>query len=128
MPSLRSLLSAGALIFAGAFVFQACGKQSEGERCETTNGNNDCDPGLECVSRQTVNDTICCPKDGVAPTTAECAGAATTPSDAGGTDTAKAETGAPADTGVADTAADSGSETAADTATDPAPADAADAG
>ena len=28
--------------------FFACSKQGEGQHCSTTNGNNDCDDGLEC--------------------------------------------------------------------------------
>lgn len=126
MSSLRSLLSAGALIFAGAFVFQACGKQSEGMRCETANGNNDCDPGLECVQRECCSEKICCPKVG-SESTEECRGAATAPSDAATSETTVT------DTGAADTTTDASGDTAApadtatDTATDAA-ADAADAG
>lgn len=130
MVSLRSVLSAAALVLAGAFVFQACSKQGEAMRCEVANGNDDCDPGLYCVGRECCSDTICCPADRASATTPECRGAAATVTDSGTSETAAdtgttdagtTDTGA-ADTGTADTgAADTG---AADTGTT---SDAADA-
>ena len=126
--SFRSLLSAAALVLAGAFVFQACSKQVEGERCETANGNNDCDPGLYCVQRECCSDTICCPAERSAATTSECKGAATTPTDAATTDTGSTtDTGAATDTGAVTD--DTGSITDTGAAIDTgSTTDAADAG
>jgi hypothetical protein len=126
MLSLRTIFSAGIVLVAGAFVFQACSRQSEAERCEKSNGNNDCDPGLLCVQRECCSDTICCPPgDPVNGTTPECRTAATAPAtdagDTGSADTGTTDTGS-ADSGTPDT-------TAPDTATgDSAAADSADAG
>jgi hypothetical protein len=122
MLSLRLLLSAGALILGGVLVFQACGKQEEGMRCELLNGHEDCDPGLECSSRSCSNDTICCPKLGAKTTTSECACATAGPADAAGAETASTDAGT-TDIG-AETADGGSSETGADTAIE----DAADGG
>jgi hypothetical protein len=126
MLSLRTFLSAGAVAVAGALVFPACGKQSEAERCELTNGNNDCDPGLVCEHHEAVSSEICCPigspENG---TTAECrSDKGEPPKDSGVVDTAVPDTST-ADTGSAETTApvDTGAVSDADADAD---ADAAD--
>ena len=118
MRSLRSLVFGGLLLIGGAFVFQACGTQSEGMRCELLNGNEDCESSLTCQER--CGFSLCCPASGgsVAECRQECA---TTGTDTGvTTDTGTVvDTGTTTDTGAADTGApDTGSDTgtAADTA------------
>lgn len=112
MPSLRSVAYGGLLIIAGVFVFQACGKQTEGMRCELANGNEDCESNLECAER--CGFIICCPVGGAtAGTTAECREACTTTAtDSGVGDTAPTDTlVTPADTGAAETTAETGGDT-----------------
>jgi hypothetical protein len=121
MRSLRSLVLGGLLLLGGVFVVQACGKQSEGMRCELLNGNDDCESSLICSTK--CGFSICCPSTGGS--TAECQEKCSTI----GNDAAVAETSADApaevaaDTGAPETTADTG---AAD-AGDETPADAADA-
>lgn len=64
MPSIRpftTLVSALGLLF-----FASCGEQGEGERCERSNDNNDCAPGLVCKSLQNLTGVsegaVCCPE------------------------------------------------------------------
>lgn len=108
MP-LRSYLSAALLVLAGTFVFQACSKQGEGERCESANGNDDCESPLLC--KAIGNGEICCPDDKAAATTAECRGGSPATTDSG----TATDTGAPTDTGAK---TDTGAATDTGTATD----------
>jgi len=115
MRSLRSVAFGGLLIIAGVFVFQACGKQTEGMRCELANGSEDCENGLECAER--CGFIICCPVGGAtAGKTDECREVCTTSAtDTGVADTN--DTGAtPADTADAADTADTADTLAADAA------------
>lgn len=79
---------------AGALCCSACGRQSEGERCDPNNASLDCDEGLECKLASELNIEgrgvgLCCPPDGVTPNVNACLTNATlpeeniTPADAG---------------------------------------------
>lgn len=127
MRSFRSLLSAAVLVLGAAFVFQACSKQGEAQRCEELNGNDDCEPPLQCTNVPGLDERICCPENNLNATTDECRRERSTPVDDGGTDTGPATDTGGTDTGGTDaatgeTAADTG---AAETATDTASTDAA---
>lgn len=37
-------------VFASLFILAACSRQGEGERCLTSNGDADCEPGLVCTA------------------------------------------------------------------------------
>ena len=73
-----SLFAAVAILVAGAGFVAACGAQGEGERCATTNGNDDCEAGLVCVPK-----SVCCPQDESQATTDICRGSGAPVSDAG---------------------------------------------
>lgn len=67
------------LAFVGALVASvACSNQGEGQFCDTANGNNDCQDGLECLRAPGVmasagqNPNRCCPIPPAQPTTPEC--------------------------------------------------------
>ncbi len=47
-------------------VTPACGKQSEGERCDQLNGDDDCSDGLVCTPGSQVGQKkdVCCPASG----------------------------------------------------------------
>ncbi|MBI2389773.1 MAG: hypothetical protein HYV09_09290 [Deltaproteobacteria bacterium] len=129
MRSFRSLISAALLVLGAAFVFQACSKQGEAQRCEKANGNDDCEPPLICTGVEGIDEPICCPENTASATTSECRGARGGPTDAGGTDTGATDTAtaetAP-DTATGETAADTGAaEAATDIGTDTASTDAA---
>ena len=74
-PALSAVLL---LAFVGALsASAACSNQGEGEFCNTSNGNNDCQDGLECkaapgVPSGAVNADRCCPIPPAQPTTAVC--------------------------------------------------------
>jgi hypothetical protein len=73
-------------------VLSSCSRQGPGERCDTSNGSNDCDDGLVCTPKETLRGTssLCCPKEQTGPESivVGCTyGAATTVSDAGSTAT-----------------------------------------
>lgn len=67
----RRVVGVALLVAAGGFIAlaSACSNQGEGERCEFTNGNGDCntDDGLICYPqaqlRQGANSDRCCPAD-----------------------------------------------------------------
>jgi hypothetical protein len=65
--SLRPLAAftlASALVTA--LFMPACSQQGEGERCDSINGDTDCDDGLKCVSRNDLADSgtdRCCDPD-----------------------------------------------------------------
>ena len=64
----------------------ACSKQSEGERCDTSSGNLDCETGLICRSADQLSIegrgvALCCPPDGVEPTVNECRAGADLPTE-----------------------------------------------
>lgn len=48
--------------FAFCFGVSGCSDQSEGDRCDLKNGNEDCQSGLTCTSKQVLggNSDICC--------------------------------------------------------------------
>src|SRR5260221_12096235 len=59
----------------------ACSKQGEGERCDTNNGNADCESGFECTTTEGLTglnpkapkgSAICCPPTVPAATTDAC--------------------------------------------------------
>jgi hypothetical protein len=68
-PTLRRLLGTATLLLAGS-----CGLQGEGQRCDTLNGNADCESGLVCTPAEDLNPfpgnekgaAICCPSNGQA--------------------------------------------------------------
>ena len=65
----RSLLVPGlflAALTALVAVTPACGKQSEGERCDQLNGDDDCSDGLVCTPGSQVGQKkdVCCPASG----------------------------------------------------------------
>ncbi len=83
-PSLPALLL---LAFVGAVTASvACSNQGEGEFCNSNNGNNDCQDGLECIAAPGVSATVnrdrCCPTPPAQPTTVECSLPTTTLIDA----------------------------------------------
>jgi hypothetical protein len=83
-PSLPALLL---LAFVGAVTASvACSNQGEGEFCSPSNGNNDCQGGLQCQAAPglpaTVNRDRCCPIPPAQPTTAACSLNTTTVIDA----------------------------------------------
>jgi hypothetical protein len=49
-----------------SLLFIGCAQQAEGERCDRSNDNNDCEPGLECISLQALTGAsegaVCCPR------------------------------------------------------------------
>lgn len=99
----------------------ACSNMGEGERCETANGNDDCQSGLVC--RLTSGVQLCCPPLGQPSSSLECNGATS----GGGTNV---EPENEAGTGDAATDADATTEPDAggDAGTDAETTDASDAG
>lgn len=55
----KRILQAGSLW--ALLVLAACASQAEGERCDRTNGDGDCESGLRCTPYQ--GSAICCPED-----------------------------------------------------------------
>ncbi|MEO7113546.1 MAG: hypothetical protein ABI183_24115 [Polyangiaceae bacterium] len=74
----RSLFCGFGVVAVCAMLMGACSNASEGDRCESANGDNDCSNGLSCV----VGKEICCPKDPALATTPGCQSSAT-PAEAG---------------------------------------------
>ena len=79
----------------------ACGKQGEGERCDTSSGNLDCETGLICrpgdqlsIDEQGRGVALCCPPDGVATSVNACRAGADLP-----TELPPADAGVPGDAG-----------------------------
>lgn len=102
-------------------VLSACSNNGEGERCETLNGNEDCENGLTCTPARQLpagfdSADRCCPFDRSQATVASCKQ---------GTSTI-GNTPPPADTGPPDTSTSDAADAAdaADTSSDAA--DAAD--
>src|SRR5688572_21860724 len=65
-----SLRSFAAFMLASALTpalfMPACSQQGEGERCDSINGDTDCDDGLKCVSKNDLADAAtdrCCNPD-----------------------------------------------------------------
>lgn len=113
-------------IVAALFLIAAapgCSRQAEGDRCDSQNGNADCEDGLVCRTAGSLNapSDVCCPATGEA-TTAACRGQSQAGLDAGIPDTgAPQPDAATTDAGATDAGAtDSGATT-----TDSGPADAA---
>lgn len=131
-----ALAFAGILVAGASVTIVACSNQGEGDRCDTAGpngGNDDCQSGLVCTSKSTLNSNadLCCPPDRTQATTNECAiskppiGEAGipdtgTPADSGGGDSAPSEAGP-------DSAPDAPSEASTDAGSD-APSDAPDGG
>ncbi len=82
----RSFLVGLTIVGASAIFMGACSNQGEGDRCDTQNGNDDCQDGLICKSG--IN--VCCPQDPAQATVLQCQA----PSTAGG------EAGIPGDASV----------------------------
>lgn len=108
---------------AGFVALSACSNYGEGERCETLNGNDDCDDGLVCTPKSQLTAPFnssdrCCPSDRTLATTTACA----VPQNAVGTDAAPpSETGPGVDATVGEAGKDAAD--AAEAATDAADAD-----
>jgi len=111
----RSFLVGLTIVGASAIFMGACSNQSQGDRCDTQNGNDDCQDGLVCVSGK----NVCCPQDPAMATVIECQA----PSTAGG------EAGIPieASPGDSSTADVTSSDAETDSATSDATDDASDA-
>jgi hypothetical protein len=139
-PALPSLLLLA--LVASMTTAIACSNQGEGEFCDSNNGNNDCQEGLQCVpglgvpAAGIVNRDRCCPVPPAQPTTAACSSPSATVIDASteapdGSDlttTPVAEAGGPSEAGAADGAGDDVSIDSAAVATpDAAPEGGADA-
>lgn len=64
------------LAFISVTLLTGCGKQTEGERCSTLNGNQDCEGGLICVLgsdlRSSDDVSRCCPSDPGAASDSRC--------------------------------------------------------
>src|SRR5690606_28134215 len=58
-------------VLALAVLAGGCAEQAEGERCERSNDDNDCEPGLVCTSLQGLTGdsegSVCCPPRGGEP-------------------------------------------------------------
>jgi hypothetical protein len=63
-------------VLATFVVLSACASESEGYPCSQSNGNDDCNDGLQCVVPPNPNATnapmVCCPVQGQPATTPEC--------------------------------------------------------
>lgn len=59
-----------ALLGAALTLAAGCGKQQEGERCDTAaqtdGGESDCADGLVCIAINDINTELCCPENGTA--------------------------------------------------------------
>ena len=57
-----------ALLGAALTLAAGCGKQQEGERCDTAaqtdGGESDCADGLVCTAIKNINTELCCPETG----------------------------------------------------------------
>lgn len=101
------------VVVCGVFV-GACSNQAEGDRCDSQNGNDDCEDGLVC----TPGKNICCPVPPNAPTTPGCqaptspGGEAGIPAEASTSDATSndATSSDASDTGAADSASDDASD------------------
>lgn len=80
------VLALGALLWP-----VGCSSQAEGQRCDTTNGNDDCESGLECIrvselkGAKTSEGALCCPHDPLAATVEACLRVGVLPPSDGGT-------------------------------------------
>ncbi len=96
----RSLGVAVALSLVAAA--PGCSRQAEGDRCDSQNGNADCEDGLVCRTAGSLNapSDVCCPSTGEATTTA-CRGQSQAGLDAGIPDTGTTtDAGTGTDTGT----------------------------
>jgi hypothetical protein len=119
--SIVLLIGVGALLAVAV----ACSNQSEGERCDTLNGNDDCTGGLICYPQAQLKDTIsdrCCPADRSKATASVCqvavdilGGDASTPADSGPSLGPDASSDASADATSDAKATDGASDAAAET-------------
>ncbi len=91
-----------------------CSRQAEGDRCDSQNGNADCEDGRVCRTAGSLNapSDVCCPATGEA-TTAACRGQSQAGLDAGIPDTGTTTTDAGSDAGATDAGTvDSGQDAA----------------
>ncbi len=76
MRRLVPFLSVPVLATMVSLAVAACASESEGYPCSPLNNNDDCDDGLRCITPPNSSATnapdVCCPVQGVAPTTPEC--------------------------------------------------------
>jgi hypothetical protein len=61
-----------ALAIGSLLVLGACSDQQEGDRCDTRNGNSDCEAPLECHEVPGRGVQLCCPPSGTTPQVPEC--------------------------------------------------------
>jgi hypothetical protein len=120
-----------AFLVSCLFASSACSNQPEGGRCDTTNGNDDCETGLVCTPASKLNigtkpghatSALCCPdqRDLTRQPIEACFAASSAPSTggtsgAGGTDSGAA-TGGTSGAGGTDAGAATGGAAGADAA------------
>src|SRR5689334_17028308 len=75
------------LVWSPLLLTVACGNQLEGDRCDTFNGNSDCESGLVCSQRYLGGYYfVCCPPAGTAATASVCNAGGGPPADGGASD------------------------------------------
>jgi hypothetical protein len=95
-------------VLASFAALVACSNQGEGEYCDLSNGNNDCQSGLECIPAPGLSGDLtsrnrCCPIPPAQATTSACELNTTTVLDASA---AIGDTGTPPEASVADAVGD----------------------
>jgi hypothetical protein len=120
------LLATLALLGLGVAVLgqAGCSNQSEGQRCSVENGNDDCQDGLICKSKDLLNgaqDSLCCPADSkaaVAPACRPPSQTTTPPAPTGDASTSDASTDSSTDASVDGSTSDATSDSSTDSSTD----------
>lgn len=85
----RALRSACLFAFVSAIALLSvpgCSQQGQGERCDSINGDTDCDTGLSCIPKQKLLDGVtdrCCPAENTE-TDARCHRVSSSTSTSGG--------------------------------------------
>ena len=110
----RSFLVGLTLVGVSAIFMGACSNQAEGDRCDTQNGNDDCQDGLVCEPGK----NICCPQDPATATEPACQAPSTAGGEAGIPVEASPGTDSSVNDSATDAPADTGSFDATDDATD----------
>jgi hypothetical protein len=105
--SLRPLAVFSLLSALASVVFApGCSRQAEGERCDTANGDSDCDDGLKCTSQNKLQSPgmsdRCCDPDGTTFSDSRCQPKTNTGGTGGSSST---EAGAPSSAGQPTSAA-----------------------
>jgi hypothetical protein len=111
----------GAVVVGGFLALFACSNQAEGERCESLQGNDDCQDGLICYQAALLIGTTsdrCCPQDRSQATTQVCRAATNGIGDAGFVDTGPPSAADAGDAGSASTSDADATADAADAAAD----------